>query len=985
MNPLLSSSVPATFPSSSTTALFNNAPDSETHSTSNTDPSSSTNDAAQSAEGVPIEAEATAIDRAIDISSDTTGDEDEIIDVVGDWSTTSIMHADKAKAKSQAVRHGSAESSQAPLSAPLSAPLIKQIRPLNYEDLRNTQRIINDVDEPPLLDQPECLSRAQSIVERCIQKIPDAKKLPTKQALIALINGAISEETFCEWSEATIESFYQDEIKESQKRIAYALFNTLQRKLPCPLAQVLMQSKLSTAQCQTWIQDIRKNAEKSNGPFTFYRKIENFLLGAAQLEDPLPPEEAHARYAHHIITALQEGRLSQSQLDKWLRNPAYDVSLIARFSEKIKHALQPDQIALLEKLVIQEHKIDLATQLRESWLILQAEEKNPTGINIENIRHKIHAIEKYLMAIEENLENKKALVLKHIDVFIANQADEWLTLQKNANILFPQFASLTPEEVEQFTPLSLSVWPQKFLYKALFMLMDIGISFNSAKEILVQKNHQRPLQQDPMMYLRHLSSITYQGAKPEVIKNFSFNSSEAPENSLLLAALDNAHGHNALRNALEQQQILWPLLRALSLELLDRLQTTRPQSNQSQYDNAPQLLDPRKNYLHAIQVLRKIVPEMGVTKVLDAIRFSTALKNISALSQYSHDPDTLCAVVELEERLGTVLYSWLRSIHVDKELLSLPCAMQSAFNLDLDLWQLSKQLLLLPQYRGAQKYFLAEAQTLCVLFGTRIGEFGNAIQQAITQELIQAEDLKKHFLLTSGLFYNSKHVKQFCTYVLPRILKKEITFNDFIDSLEPLQKSIRKLPEPPLAWRYRNTFIRLHCQGEKLQELQAFLTQPLIKIFDTLNFFLDPLLPFFLKERTITLEKLWEWLKSKPPIPPEQITFFIRALIHVHAGTLDLETLESWMRKDAFSPDTRQGQTRAKALEKCYFDPVVAENLQQQTDVKTSSMSEKDIQLSWEKYESLFRKIRLQEVAEEIDQHNTNTLLISSLIPSNSI
>ena len=697
------------------------------------------------------------------------------------------------------------------------------------------------------------------------------------------------------------------------KKITSDLFKTLQKELPGPLISLLHQGKLSASQWQSWIQRIHDMGDEAPvGPFPFHKKIEQFLDTALALQNIFPTEHKIFKQVYDILSALHHHQ-----------------------AEHIKH---------LEDAVIQQEKISLALSLKEYWQKIEKISAQRTYPTSGLLHDKVQAIQERLAIFEMHAER---LNKKTIDIFIAKGIDEWLSTHPYFHSL-PQ-ALLTFDAKEIVAP----TWQTKIKALAQTILIKNGFSLKDAQMIVNDKHHEVQRLKDPISYIKHLSTLATLKLDHDVLKNFNFDQAE---NQFLLSVLDitstqNPASENPLRTALIEQKISWSTLHQLCWQLINvQLQLgsiERDYAGHSTSKNFPsppvdlqrRLQTPLftltcKNILqHHAKIFRNIVPFMNLEHLSKALINDQDFTIAKFLAHYGTSPRAINVLIELEKKLGAELYEWLSFTEAPKHL-SLPFALQNAFESGLNPTLLSNQ----HEDDSAYKNRFVITQ-LCRLFGFRMWEYGNDMRQAITEKLISPKDIEEHFSLQE-ISFERKNIKRFCKYILPRILKREITFKEFAEPLQKLNKLFENIPESFLQKIYQVNMTQFYFQGISFDTLSKLFTalEPL-PIAHIPAWFGHDFFPFYLEEGTITLQKIVEWFTGSPPVSLECLNYFYDALVYVHAGTLQLETLETWMRDKDFHPDTQN----YFLLHQRNFDPVFAQRLQNKEVIEPLSQAQENI------------------------------------------
>ena len=761
------------------------------------------------------------------------------------------------------------------------------------------------------------VQRAEKIIQRCLMISESTKALPKEQTLIALVKGNISVDIFCAWAKTAIEKKQEEEDEQpdhqntelnTSKQLAQTfiqdLFFALQKEEAPPLTSLLRQGKLSVTQWQAWFNSIQTMDETSlddpihKGPFLFHKKLQAFLEASISIQCDHLEGYGVQKHAYQIMTALKEDRLTATQLDQWMRNPDFDLSLIAKLSKRINTKLTTEQIIQLEKLIVEETKLLLAIDIKEISNQLGdykagKDLQKPLNARAQERTKK----QERLFNLDKDLLEDEAFFKKINEAYISRQATVWSSLYQSKNNLNHLTHALTPEEINRLEKFRTGCWQQKIGYCALLTLLKNGFSLDQAQSILQAENHHSFFVIDPINYLHHLSVIAFPGISQETLEKFNFL---GDGECLLVAALDNTHDDmyvNPLRSAyiagkIECKQLVYIF----------------EQIRQSDF-----FYEQNDDYFNIIKAFKNFDFSNFLEPLVTDIEDPVYAKAFIKLAPFCDIPNAIQTCIDLKKNIGLEIYGWL-AFAISPEHLSLPFALKNARALGIKLS--------LPTQDGItnRKRYL---NNLCLLFGTHMWEYGNAITQALTEGLISPNDLRMEFLESEGYFYENENIKKFLSHVLPRILKKEITFSEVLTSLHQLTSALIKKNRAFFTEGRLNALTQIYCQSTPLEDVLKIFLKDEEKTNKRLQLFTDESLIAFLEDGTITLEKILEWLDGPSPIHPEQIKFFCKALGHVSAGRLDLETLESWMRPADFDHKS----SLVLLLERSHFDPQFAQLL----------------------------------------------------------
>ena len=806
--------------------------------------------------------------------------------------------------------------------------ILNTLEQLDYKNLIKAfalSRRIDHLARTVLLDPS--LS-AQHILERCIQQKINSDQLPDTKTLFAIQRGNISEKIFCAWAQTAKTVLPKEATPEETfiKELTQALFDALQKELPGPLVQLILNGKLNTKQWQSWLDSARDSYVESlarprtnpfTKPFLFHEKLKAFLLNAIFLKDEGAVGQGAHKSTYQILCALQEGRLNAIQLDKWLHNSDYDLAVIAQLARHITAELNHEQIACLENIVVNEAKISLAAERRINLGNTSYLEKFPDDATLldtqeETLQERLDAIER---ALEENISN---LDKSSIDFFMQHKVDDWIAAKKkflnisqanNVAIAIDKLTlqtQTTQQENIFLEQLSHGTWQEKIKRCALEILLSRGITFDKAQTIVKTQNHEACLQKNPIAYLNHLSAITYTGADVIELMYFDFLKCE---NQLLLAVLSNIRGDNPWQLHVLKTPVQWKQLKQICLRLSSiqkYLSSENAQRNSHQAaleGNINRDITSRatKYFYNILYVLKNYAHVMGLAKLTNVlVNESMGFFEITkSLAKFAHDSKAVIALTQLEQTMGPQFFSWMNFPEEktslspkDSTSLSLPFAMQKAYDLGIDLKDFTKKRIQDPQYKNHKNVFAV----MCQLFGSRLHEYGHVVEHAIKRNLLKPQELVQHFFLPSGFFCETQNTKKFCSHVLPRLLNHEITFQAFIKPLDDLNKLFKKID---LSIHTRNICIQLYCQGVPPHELKELISK-----FETQLLLTNAQIVVALMNGTITLTKILSWFKQTPPITTKHIKDFYKVFAYVEAGLISLETLESWMKNKAAQPDT---------------------------------------------------------------------------------
>ena len=821
------------------------------------------------------------------------------------------------------------------------------------------------------------MDSAQKFIARCIQHDLNRYQLPGKETLLNIARKNISEEIYLLWAKTENSSSTHTAVpnaapnvdipnaealapnalapnlpnnaadnttnntgKRLAKKITSDLFKALQKKLPGPLIPLLQQGKLSASQWQSWIQRIHDMGDEAPvGPFPFHKKIEQFLNTALVLKNNKDPEKmALINDVEHILLALRDGHLNETQLDQWMRNPGYDLGVISELCQRMSPSLNTEQIIALEKLVVEETKFFLARNIRRIW----TQSNFLEGHACKNMRARLAALE----------ASNSVLDLETLDKFITEKVNTVLLAQDAYDALHNKnvelFLALTPHAITFLEELTQGNLHAKISYRAIFILMSNGFSFKDALDILDTENHQDKIRKDSITYLRQLSVIAYAHKNIDDIKNFG---KDKLIDRIFIEVLHNEHGdnyNNRLRTSLDQGKIQFDQLKQLILSIFNT--ETKSYSTDAWHPSR-------------INVLKNILPVLGVERFSNFEPYF--YKHLEVLSKSSNDPKAIEAWSDLKVKMGPQLHDWL---NIAKDNLSLPMAMQAAYASGIDL----KKTTLKIQEKNIFTHTHV-APVIRQLFGHRMWEYSTDITQALSQKLISPEDIEQHFLLPSGYFSESKNTQEFCSHVLPRILKKEITFKEVIASLDQLNTPFKEFWAKRSADYLPSTYIRLFCHGVPVQDLYEFISHK------QLDFLQYPRIKSCLEDQTLPLKTLLRWIKDDPCIPPKRIENFHAAFVLVRAGKLDLDTLERWIRNPSINPKPRQ-LLFFESSDKP-FDCLIAQQLSTQQlrnaaeeQAALPPLSNADRGIALKQFKTLETKFEALDTAKEIDRYIKNSL-----------
>ena len=800
---------------------------------------------------------------------------------------------------------------------------------------------LNQLNERAQKDALEKSQASQKIIEYFIQN--DIELLPKEKTLLALVEGKISKNIFCAWAKTSSEPEYEEEDTAEQlaQDLTTFLFNAVQEETPGPLTALLREGKLSATQWESWIDHIRQTDEYSPyEPFPFDNKIEDFLYGAIHLEDNVPTYEGPTENAYCILSALQQDRLDAKQLDIWMRNPRYDLDIVADLAERISPQLNAEQITQLEELVFEEAKLTTAFELKN---LKQKTRISDAARSKEIARHTIR-----LDALASNREIDDASPTS--DRFLTATIDHWIKIYEALpDKTFSSRQLLTPEEINFVDHLRQGTWQQRISRLALLNLIKNGIPFDQAKHIIQTENHITQIPKKPTQYVRSLATLTYPGVRIKDLERFDFDD---PIDFLLCITLENARDDNLLRAKLAQEKIGLEPLKQIFDELVNRIGTANKQifdhHGIGHFTFKFSKIEQLKIYSYATNILRNMGAVLSLEHIDDILKNDDVLE---AFSKISNDKKAIDALIALNEKMDFAIYAWLDNDNV-KRFPSLPFAMQTAFELGIDLNESLKP----------ESNTLAN---LCLLFGTDIGEYGAAIKHAIAQDLFTAADLKKVFLIRDGYLYDEKNAKQFCSHVLPRILKKEITFEDFLASLNQLHHSFKNTY---LLRREQNIFIQQLCQGATHEELQAFLSSS-----DKQKLLCNPKIAPRLEDGTITRKQLLDWMNGSPSISAQRIQNFRKAFVLLATKKsrlkINLETLERWMHDPSIQPKAADSFTYH--WDNPLFEPVFAKQLKKENG-EVEPLSAEELIAAEHHYETQLEQLNARNRAKALDLYIQN-------------
>ena len=346
----------------------------------------------------------------------------------------------------------------------------------------------------------------ENIFKYCLNFARINGQMPAEQTLIALVTEKLSAEIFFLWARKSQEPYHSHELKKLAQELTGILFGALHQGIPGLLTQFMQEgTTLSAEQWQTWIRHIQHTSDSAlMGPFYFHQKIKLFLEGAIGLSDPQQFKESFtSQCSSLILSALHEKRLTPQQLDVWMHNPSYDLELIAQLSKHLKAGDTPEQISLSEKLRLSEIKIRIAIAMQDDWAAI---ENNSSSTKNPLLLAHIEAMRIYFEALEANAAR---LNNTNIDAFITQQFDLWLSTQEaNSDHEAHLLNALEPEQKNFMRLLRQGPLQQKISFKALLILLEKGLAFNDAAEIIEATSFHNIRHGDPFNYLNDLSDTS---------------------------------------------------------------------------------------------------------------------------------------------------------------------------------------------------------------------------------------------------------------------------------------------------------------------------------------------------------------------------------------------------------------------------------------------------------------------------------------------
>ena len=370
------------------------------------------------------------------------------------------------------------------------------------------------------------MDSAQKFIARCIQHDLNRYQLPGKETLLNIARKNISEEIYLLWAQETkkpkpvipsnediqtahtasaAQALTPEELEAAQKKIYWQkkafnlrikLFSVIQSNQSRLFKDLFHQGKLSANQWESWFSCIQKMGETPmddpihKDPFYFYEKVKIFLKTALMIKNNSGPESwALFNDVRHILLALRDGHINETQLDQWMRNPSYDLGVISELCQRMSPSLNTEQITADPKAIeaLSDLKIKMGPQLHD-WLNI-AEDNLSLPMAMQAAYASGIDLQKTTLKIREKIIFKKTHVAPVICQLFGHRMWEYSTDITQA--LSQKLIS--PEDIEQHFLLpsgyfSESKNTQKFLSHALPRILKKEITFKEVIAALDQLN-----------------------------------------------------------------------------------------------------------------------------------------------------------------------------------------------------------------------------------------------------------------------------------------------------------------------------------------------------------------------------------------------------------------------------------------------------------------------------------------------------------------
>ena len=811
--------------------------------------------------------------------------------------------------------------------------------------------------------------------------------LPQRSALITLLRGHLSVETYAQWAQTAMhledaqtnaELVGTEFVLTPPEEVTQLLFLLLLQEPMSAIGRLLHEGKLTEAHLQSWIETANNDPVISN---PFLKKIRCLLA-------PFPKPKLEA-IRQNIFKALNEGHINATLLDRWLKDSTYSLEVIGDFAKQVHHTMTPEQISAWEDRIVCENKLLLALRLDSVWKNIEALQSNNESPLCASHNQKAcktkEALRKKLIAIHPF---PYGLTFNILDAFIHQQLD---FLLKHDEIFFNAFLKNTEQKLnsEQSTFLQHKKSgnrQDKISAMAMMILLKNGFVFDDAKNIIFCEAHQKAIQEEPLRYLRYMNALALPGLTAKILASWNLTHKVT---HMLVAALEDLQHDNLLRAAVMRGDIyiasLVEICHKISIKLYDKSSKSNKTDkaknenkfNQDQQDQFNRdtvlskflcpvdlmLLNTQK-IANAITILRKLDVTLGpplIKEILNRQDHTKINRYMTGLAKYTDHAKTLPALDALYKEMGDKKFlSWINIYPILTGLYkhsysSLPIATLKAFEAGIDVNHLTQSA-----YAQHANYDTSKA-VMCQLFGTGVQEYGQAITTAIDRKLISIEDLTQYFLAPTGWMCDTKNTENFCIDALPKILSGKLHFKKYIEDLKQCVRTFREQKENVAKEHQEKTLIHWYCQNKSIAALQKMMSHPQDFYFIATS----PELLFFIEQGGLPLEKLIDWLYTdKNPIAPETIDDFSKALVHVQSNALELSTLEQWMRDE----NLQKGTHRFSLLSDFSFDPGFAQIFLEAEDTQALKL---DINEQWDakaRYANRFQTLQAKFNAQKLDR-----------------